>query len=133
MIRIVFGVFIVLHGLVHLLYLGQSARFFELQPGMVWPDGAWAFSKLLGGETSRVLASILLGLAALGFIVGGAALFAKQDWWRLVVIATTIFSAVIYFLFWDGHLANLANNGWVGILINLLIVAAILLFKLPKF
>ena len=133
MIRIVFGVFIVLHGLVHLLYLGQSARFFELQPGMIWPDGAWAFSKLLGGETSRVLASILLGLAALGFIVGGAALFAKQDWWRLVVIATTIFSAVIYFLFWDGHLANLANNGWVGILINLLIVAAILLFKLPKF
>ena len=35
--RFVFGVFIVLHGLVHLLYFGQSARYFELKPGMVWP------------------------------------------------------------------------------------------------
>jgi hypothetical protein len=35
MSRIIFGVFIVLHGLVHLLYFGQSARYFELQPEMV--------------------------------------------------------------------------------------------------
>jgi hypothetical protein len=42
------GIFLVLHGLVHLLYFGQSARYFELKPGMTWPDGAWAFSRLLG-------------------------------------------------------------------------------------
>jgi hypothetical protein len=29
---IIFGVFIVLHGLIHLLYFGQSRRLFELQP-----------------------------------------------------------------------------------------------------
>jgi len=58
MIRILFGVFLVLHGLVHLLYYGQSARHFELQPGMVWPDGSWAFSRLLGDELVRSLAGV---------------------------------------------------------------------------
>ena len=133
MIRIVYGVFIVLHGLVHLLYLGQSARFFELQPGMDWPDGAWAFSKSFGDETTRSLAGIFLILASLGFLVGGAGLFTKQDWWRSVVVGAAIFSAVIYLLFWDGRLANIANNGWVGIFINLLIMTAILILNWPKF
>ena len=133
MIRIAFSVFIVLHGLVHLLYLGQSTRMFELQPGMVWPDGSWAFSKLMGDGATRNLASIFLILGALGFLAGGAGLITKQDWGRLVVVAAAIFSTVIYLLLWNGRLANLANNGWVGVFINLLIVAVILLFKWPKF
>ena len=33
MLKILFGVFIILHGFVHLLYFGHSARYFELQPG----------------------------------------------------------------------------------------------------
>lgn len=43
MLRIIVGVFIVLHGLVRLLYFGQSQRFFKLKPGLVWPDGSWGF------------------------------------------------------------------------------------------
>jgi hypothetical protein len=39
MLRLAFSVFIVLHGLVYLLYFGQSRKFFELQPGLLWPDG----------------------------------------------------------------------------------------------
>jgi hypothetical protein len=72
MIRILFGAFIVLHGLVHMLYFGQSARYFELQPGMVWPDGSWAFSRFLDNAAVRNLAGILLILAAVGFAAGGA-------------------------------------------------------------
>lgn len=75
MVKILFGVFIVLHGLVHLLYFGQTARYFELQPGMVWPDGSWAFAKLLGEAVTRSIASVLLILAAVGFVAGGAGMF----------------------------------------------------------
>jgi hypothetical protein len=63
MSAIIVGIFLILHSLVHLLYAGQSGRFFELRPHMTWPDGSWAFSKLLGGESVRLLASILLALA----------------------------------------------------------------------
>lgn len=78
MLRFVFGVFVVLHGLVHLLYIGQSWRLFELQPEMVCPNGSWAFSKLLGDEATRLLASISCVLAAIGFLVGGAGILLRS-------------------------------------------------------
>jgi hypothetical protein len=82
MLRFVIGAFIVLHGLVHLLYFGQSRRLFELQPGMVWPDGSWAFSRLLGDGATRSLAAFACVVAALGFAVGGAGILLGQAWWR---------------------------------------------------
>jgi hypothetical protein len=123
-----FGIFVVLHGLVHLLYFGQSARRFELKPGMTWPDGSWAFARLLGDEATRNLASILLILAAIGFVVGGVGVLASQAWWQPVVVGAAAFSSVVYLLFWNGRMQNLDGQGGIGILINLaiLIVALVL-------
>ena len=132
MFRILFGIFIILHGLVHMLYFGQSGRYFEMQPGMVWPDGSWAFSRLLGEAGTRNLASALLVLATLAFVAGAIGLFAKQTWWRPVVVGAASFSSVIYLLFWDGHFQELPNKGVVGILIDLAILAAVLVFHWPK-
>lgn len=123
MLRIVFGLFIVLHGLVHLLYLGQSRRIFELQPGMDWPDGSWAFSAVLGNGRARALANVMLLVAALGFVVGGIGIIATQAWAQWVVMSTAAFSAAIFFLLWNGKLQRLDNNGGVGLLINLAILA----------
>jgi len=133
MITILTGIFFILHGLVHMLYFGQSAGYFELQPGMVWPDGSWAFSRLLGDATFRTLASIFLVLAAIGFVVGGIGLFAKQAWWRPTIIAVAIFSSALFVLSWDAGWSHLDNKGGVGILINLAILVALLIFQWPKF
>ncbi len=133
MIRILFGIFIVLHGLVHMLYFGQSARYFELQPGMVWPDGAWTFSRLLGDAATRNLASALLVLAAIGFATGGIGVLAGQSWWRPAIIASTVFSSAIYIFFWDGVAQHLSNKGAIGILINAALLAAVLVFQWPDF
>lgn len=133
MLRILFGIFFVLHGLVHLLYFGQSARYFELQPGMVWPDGSWAFSRLLGNAITRNIASILLILAAVAFVAGGAGLLLKQTWWQTAVVSAAVLSSVLYILFWDGILQSLDNKGGVGILINLAILIALCLFRWPNF
>lgn len=133
MIKIIIGVFIILHGLVHLLYLGQSRKFFELQPGLVWPDGAWAFSRLPGDETVRWLASIACGLAAIGFVAGGAGILMEQTWWRPVVVGAAAFSAAVYILFWDGKTQRLADQGGIGLLINLVILASVLILQWPDF
>ena len=131
-IRILVSVFFVLHGVVHLLYLGQSTRLFELQPGMVWPDGAWAFSRLLGDDATRTLANVLLVVAAIGFATGGVALLARQGWWRPVIVGSAVFSAILYLLLWDGVTEALANKGGVGILINLVILLVVLVFQWPR-
>jgi hypothetical protein len=123
----------VLHGLVHLLYFGQSWRLFELQPGMVWPDGSWALAKLLGHERTRILASLLCVLAAVGFVVGGGGIFAEQAWWRAWVVSSAVLSTVIYVLLWDGKLQALDSKGGIGVLINVAILVAVLLLQWPDF
>ena len=129
---IILGIFLILHGLVHLLYSGQSAKLFELQKGMVWPDGSWAFEGLVGNETTRILAIGACILAAVGFVVGGIALFATQSWWRPVIVIVASFSAVIFILFWDGQLQALANKGLFAIIINMAILVALLAFRWPR-
>ncbi len=133
MIQVVSGVFLVLHGLVHLLYFGQSARLFALQPGMIWPDGSWAFSKLLGDNSTRTLTGIFCVLAAAGFVIGAAAIFLSQPWWRAVVVAAAVFSIFLYILFWNGRWQHIDNQGGVGILINIAILLAVLVFHWPQF
>jgi hypothetical protein len=133
MIPIIAGGFLVLHGFVHLLYLGQSAGRFELQPGLTWPGGSWAFAKPLGEGGVRMLASFFCLLAAAGFVVAGLGIFAGQSWWRTAVLASAAFSASLYLLFWDGRFQRLADQGGVAVLINLAILAAVLLFRWPRF
>ena len=131
MLQFIFGVFIVLHGLVHLLYFGQSARRFELRPGMIWPDGSWAFSRLLGDQATRKLASLACLVAAVGFVVGGASLLISQMWWRPLVVAVATFSSLAFILFWNGKLRKLDEQGGVAILINLALLLAALALPLP--
>jgi hypothetical protein len=133
MLRFMVGTFIVLHGLVHLLYFAQSRRLFELQPGMAWPDGSWAFSRLLGDEATRWLASAACVLAAIGFVVGGTVILLGQAWWRPVVVGAAAFSAAVFLLFWNGRPQKLAQQGTIAILINLAILFYVLVLQWPDF
>ena len=129
--KFIFGVFIVLHGLVHLLYAGQSAKYFELKPGMVWPDGSWAFSRLLGNEATRNLATISLLLAASALVFSGIGIFTTQSWWRPLVVGATAFSSIIYIILLNGSLQNLDGQGMVGLLIDIMIMVSVLILRWP--
>jgi len=130
--RFIFGAFIVLHGLVHLLYFGQSARYFELRPGMIWPDESWAFSRLFGDEAARNLASISLILAAVTLVFGGIGILLSQAWWRPVVVGAAAFSSIVYILFWNGRVQNLSDQGAIALLINMAILLAVLILRWPR-
>ena len=129
--KFIFGIFFVLHGLVHLLYVGQSTRYFELKPGMLWPDDSWIFARLLGNEAARNLASISLILVAVGLLVGGIGILSSQEWWRPMIVSATAFSSIVYVLFWNGRMQNLDAQGAVGILLDMAILLAVLLFRWP--
>ncbi|MCA9946984.1 MAG: hypothetical protein H6656_17700 [Ardenticatenaceae bacterium] len=132
MSKIFFGVFLVLHGLVHLLYVGQSQRMFELQPGMVWPDGSWLLSRLLNNETVRWVTAVSLVIAALAFVISAAGLFLGQSWWRWALVGAAAFSSALYLVVWDGSGKNLDDKGAVGLLINVALVTAVLIFNWPQ-
>lgn len=127
------GIFLILHGLVHLLYFAQSARYFELKPGMTWPDNAWLFSPFFGQKAVRVLASNLCILAGLGFIITGITIFERHANWYFLAIGSSLFSTFIYLAFWNGKLERMNSQGAIAVLINIAIAMSILIFRWPKF
>ena len=130
---VAFGVFILLHGLVHLLYTGQSQRIFELQPGMIWPDRSWVFSRVLEVGVIRKLASVTTALAAAGFVAGGIGVLLRDSWHRPLQLVSAGLSSLAYMLFWDGQLERLSKKGVVGLLINLAIILLALFLNWPPF
>ncbi len=128
---IIFGIFIILHGLVHLLYFGHTARFFELKPGMTWPGDSWVFSSVLGEAPTRFLVSMFLVLAGFGFIASGIGLLLDLAWWRALIITVAIISALIFIIFWNGKRHNLDGQGGIGILIDLWLLVMVILVHWP--
>jgi hypothetical protein len=131
MLAIFFGIFLVLHSMVHLLYAGQSWGLFELRPGMTWPQESWLVSKLLGEQGVRLGATVFLVIAALGFAAGGLSLFFQADWWRSVTAVAAVGSSLLFLIFWDGKFQALDDQGGIGILINLAILFLILVINWP--
>ena len=124
--RFLLGGLLVLHGLVHLLYFGQSRRLFELQPEMVWPDGSWALSRLFADRSTRFLASVACALAALGFAAAGVSLLLIQGSWRPIVVSVAAFSTVVFVILWNGRPKKLAEQGAFAVLLNAAILIAVL-------
>jgi len=131
MIRALFGILVLLHGLVHLWYVTLSQGLVEFKPEMGWTGQSWLFSPLIGEGATRWLATVLYGLATLGFVAGSIGVFATSSWWQPVVIASAAFSAAIILLFWDGGLQMIVEKGLLGLLINLALLASLLIFRWP--
>lgn len=131
--NIAVAIFLILHGLVHLLYLGQSMKWYELGKGMAWPENSWAFSRLFGNKTTRVIASVSCVLAALVFVGGGVLIFAKQPAWVWITVGAAAFSSLLMLLMWDGKMKELANKGLFAILINATIIVLLLVVGWPDF
>ena len=128
MLRVVIGVFLILHGLVHLLYFALSRKLFELEPPLQgWPERSWVFSNLLADATTRSLASLLYLVAMLIFVVSGLAFLFQAEWWTPLAVSASLLSSAVIFLFWDGTLQRLPDKGFIGILINIVVIVGVLL------
>jgi hypothetical protein len=128
MLYFLFGLFIVLHGLVHLWFVTLSQRLVAFQPEMGWSGTSWIFTNLLGDSTTRLLASGLYMLVTFAFVLSGVGIFIRADWWRLLLMASAICSSAIMVLFWDGSLQLVVTKGLLGLLINVGILLTLLAF-----
>lgn len=134
MLRFLIGLFIVLHGLVHLWFFTLSRGLVKFQPGMRepgWTGKSWLFTGILGDPTTRSLASILFVLAAIAFVISGFGIFFRTEWWWTALLGSAIFSSVTILILWDGSLRLAVDKGVIGFLISLMILVVLLLFKRP--
>jgi hypothetical protein len=108
LLRIVIGVLLIAHGLVHLLYLTDNVPEFSIERSWLVPESASrAVAKVLTWAT--VAAFALLGLAVWG--VPGLA-----DAWPGIAIVASVLSLALLVAFWSWSLI-------FGVLIDVALIA----------
>jgi hypothetical protein len=71
----------------------------------------------------RRIAGVLCVLSAFIFAGGGLLVLFNNSWSDLILIPATVISTFLYLIMWNGKYKNLADQGAIGILINLIIIA----------
>lgn len=107
-VRVVTGILLLAHGLVHLLYLASDVREFSLARSWLAPETARR-PLGIGLMAATVAAFALLALAVWGVPGLSAA-------WPAVTIVATLLSALLLILFWNTWLA-------LGLAIDLALLA----------
>ena len=117
--QIVFAIFVILHGLVHMWYVTLSQRWVEFQVEMGWNGRSWLFTDALGQKLSLNIASVFYVLSTVLFVITGVALLARAPWARVALILSSVISAFTILVFWDGKPNMLVEKGLIGFLINI--------------
>jgi len=125
MIRIVFGVILMLHGLVHLWFVTLAVRWVAFQPDMGWTGRSWFLTPTLGEGPARIVAAVFLSIAAATFVFGGIAVLGQVPWWRPALVLAAILSTVVLLLVWDGGTEMLIQKGLIGVVINVLVLIVV--------
>ena len=131
MLQVGYTIFILLHGLVHMWYVTLARQWVPFEPEMGWTGNSWLLSSTFGDTTIRSLATVLYSIAALSFVVAGAGVLARADWWATVLVGAAVVSSVTIFLFWDGSFDMVVQKGMVGLLINIVLLISLLIFNWP--
>ena len=129
--RIVIGIFIILHGLVHLWYVTLSQGWVKFQNDMGWTGESWLLTVLVGSNLNRWLAAFLYSLTTFTFLLAGVGFLANQEWARVWIVVASVISVVTILVFWDGKLNMFVEKGGLGILISTGILIAAVVFKFP--
>lgn len=123
-IRIAAGIFLILHGLVHLLgwvAYWPLADLAELPYKTALLGGAWD----LGAGGMRVI-SVLWLVAALAFVIGGWGLIARHGWTAQMLVSAALLSLAMTALDW--------KVAFVGAILDALILLAIAIApRIPAF
>ena len=96
----VLGVFLIIHGFIHWIYIAPNPN----TPGApLWSflTQRWFVVKAgFDNTTAMILGITLISLVTIGFLVSGIGLLTGQDWWRIAAIVSSGVSTLLLVLFW---------------------------------
>jgi hypothetical protein len=118
LVRVLAGLFVIAHGLVHLWFVVLSREWVPFEPEMGWTGESWLLTGVLGDAATRSLASVLYALVALVFVIGGIGILVGGLWARPILIGVASLSAAMIVIFWDGQPGMIVEKGLLGFLIS---------------
>ena len=131
MLHIILGVFLILHGAVHIWYVAMARGLISADADTTWNGRSWLFTRKLGDQTTMTLATIVFSAITLVFAVAGIALVAQQEWFSTWAITGSILSIAAIVCFWDGRPDHPVEKGLLGIILDVAILVALLYFEWP--
>lgn len=127
-----FAIFVLLHGLVFLIYPAMAQGWMPLPEGTDFTGRSWLLDAILDERSTRTLASYLfIGVVVL-FVIAFVGLAFRQDWSTGWLYGALILSSLGLFVMWDGRLAQLPDQGLIGLLINMGLAVLMLYFGFPR-
>ena len=126
--RIIIGIFIILHGLVHFLYIAVTQGWLK-ESGMAWNEKSLLLSKLIDETGSNKVALVTYSISIVLFVASGIVYMTEAVWWQKLIIISVIFSSITIVLFWDGIFKNMAEKGFIGVIINMAILTLSLIYN----
>ncbi len=132
MLKILFAIFLIAHGLVHAgLAAAPIPNDPDAKPGAFFTamDRSWLLSRFgLSASTVQWIGIILVALATLGFVLaglGGLDVPGLDAIWQTVAVVSASISLLLLILFWHTWLA-------AGVLIDIGILVLLLWVKWPS-
>ncbi len=131
MLKSLFAILAVLHGLVHIWFVVLIQEWVPFEPQMGWTGESWLLGKIVGGPALKGVATILYTSAAAAFVVGGVGVLIQGGWWRPVLTASALVSMTAILLFWDGRGQYIVQKGLIGFLLDAAILVLLVVFNWP--
>ena len=128
-----FTIFVLLHGLVFLIYPAMAQGLMPLPQGTDFTGRSWLLGSVLGEQGTRTLGTYLFLGVVMIFVIAFAGLAFRQDWGTGWLYGALIVSSLGLLVMWDGRLAQLPDQGFIGLLINAGLAAMMLYFGFPRF
>ena len=132
MLHIILGVFLILHGAVHIWYVAMARGLISADADTIWNGRSWLFTRRLGDQATMALATIVFSAITLVFAVAGIALVAQQERFSTWAITGSILSIAAIIGFWDGKPDHPVEKGLLGIILDVAILVALLYFEWPS-
>lgn len=129
LVQYAIGLFLALHGLVHVWYVALSKGWVEVEEAMGWNGESWLLSGALPEGLILDGASALYVIVTLGFVAGGIGYVLGSGWWASVLVGTAVLSTVVIVAMWDGRFDQLVEKGLLGVLINAFVLVWVLVLE----
>ena len=123
---IIFGLFLIAHGWVHLLYIALARAWIPPDENIAWTGESWLLTPRLGLDTTRQLATVAYGATILCFTVAGMGVLLRQPWFVFWTVFACGLSIATILGFWDRSLSRPLDKGLLGILIDIAILILVL-------
>lgn len=110
------------HGFV---YLSAARGVLPIFEG--WRGTSWLLGRAVTGEALKQLSLVLWAVAGVGIIAAGVAMGFAPDatgLWRTLAAAASAVGIASFFVFWDGQVSRLFEQGVLGVAISLAILAS---------